>query len=161
MSVLREVLGEDPRHVPGVFLFELDFTPFSDGFDPFRIEAQAVIVEGEEFLWCDGIDFDDPVLLPLRSARGLRFLGEMSTLADRYAEQICQLAMTEDLSLASPTLLLRAARCMSEDGLGSAEAFSSATTLSQMILELDELDRRYLDGAVQLTMDAVGMYAGT
>ena len=159
MSVLKEVLGEDPRNVPGVFLFEFDYTPFSEGFNPFRIEAQAVIVEGEEFLWCDGVDFDDPVLLPMRSARGLRFLGEMNTLADCYAEQIGQLAMTEDLSLASPTLLLRAARCMAEDGLGSADAFSSAATLSQMILELDELDRRYLDGAVQLTLDAVSMYA--
>ena len=31
-SVLKRVLGEDPGQVPGVFLFELDYTPFSDGF---------------------------------------------------------------------------------------------------------------------------------
>ena len=109
-SVLKRVLGEDPGQVPGVFLFELDYTPFSDGFKPFRIEAQAVLVGGEEFIWCDGLDFSDPVLLPIESACGLRYLGELNALADQYAEQIGQLAMTEDLSKASPTVLLRAAQ---------------------------------------------------
>jgi len=159
MGVLEELLGQDPAAVPGVYFFEFEYTAFSTGFKPFRIEAQAVLVDGEEYLWVDGIDFDDPVLLPIRSARGLRYLGELGELADQHANQIGELSITEDLSAVSPTVLLRAARCMVEEGLPSSEALSSAATLSQMLLELDELDRRYMDSAIQLTMDAVNMYA--
>lgn len=158
-GILHQALGQDPRDVAGVFFCEAAFNPISTNFSAFHIEAQVVLLDGEEFLWLDGLDFDDPVLMPLDCLQDVRFLGSLDNLLERYAPQIQALAYTEDLTSVSPTVLLRAARCMAEEGVSSSEAMSSALSISQMLLELDELDRRFMDAAIQKTMDAVQMYS--
>lgn len=157
-GVLHQALGQDPRDLEGVFFCEAAFNPISTNFSAFRIEAQVVLLDGEEFLWLDGLDFDDPVLMPAECLQDVRFMGSLDTLLVQYAPQIQMLAVTEDLTSVSPTVLLRAARCMVEDGLSSSEAMLSAMSLSQMLLELDELDRRFMAAAIQKTMAAVQMY---
>lgn len=157
--MLRRALGQDPSEIDGVFFCEAAFTPISTSFSAFLVEAQVVVCDGQEFLWLDGIDFEDPVLMPVSCLSGVRFLGSLDDLMVRYALQIQALAITEDLTMVSPTVLLRAARSMDEEGLSSSEAMASAVALSQMLLELDELDRRFMDSAIEKTMDAMRMYS--
>ncbi len=153
------MLGRPAAGVDGVFFCEAAFNPISTNCSAIRFESQVVIADGQEFLWLDGIDFEDPVLLPLNSFSEVKFLGCMTDLMDQYARQIEELAVSEDLSEVSPTVLLRAARSMAEEGWSSSEALDCAQSLSQLLLELDELDRRFMETAVEQTMAAVRMYA--
>lgn len=141
-----------------ISFLQVVYTPLAHSAHPIVVEAQVVPLGGDDFLWIDGVDFADPILVPVDSFPAAVLIGTLDDLMESFADEIGLLAMSEDLTEVSPTLLMRAARYLREEQCSPGDALQWAYTFGQLLVELDELDRRFLQTAVDKTLAAVSIY---
>jgi hypothetical protein len=121
---------------------------------PVMLLCQAVDLDGEKFLWVDGINFDDPVMVPIASVRHAEWMGSFAEFmkanidsAGKVIEQ-CQ-------GNYSPTIMARATLYMSKDRRMSAvQAIELADRQAYDLLDEDMLSMRYFSDAASMPLTA-------
>jgi hypothetical protein len=113
---------------------------------PLLVLGQVINVEGGVYLWADGLDMFDPVLIPIGPCDdgATRYIDTVSNYFEvhqRLVLQVLDVATREDLDL-SPMLVARAVEIMRDNLEESPEhALDVALTWSQVILDLDRMGR--------------------
>ena len=145
------LMGLPPSH-EDVRLCEATYAPCSMGIGSIRLVVQVINLAGEEMMWVDGIDIADPVMVPLSNLSDVREIGSLSSFMENHQDAIVSLALLEDFSRVSPTLLARAVLNMAGGAAEPREAMSLARMFSCFIKEADELDRKVFDKVVNETL---------
>lgn len=113
-----------------------------------------VTVDDIEYAWIDGIDEENPVLIPVHSLEGFNDLGELETyLCDeahtQLGEELTTLLGMVESELINPTVLVRALAIMHNEQAASAHeavqlsfefglTFARAASLERYAFGLDE-----------------------
>ncbi|OUM00712.1 hypothetical protein [Variovorax sp. JS1663] len=104
-------------------------------------------IDGLDLAWIDGIDQDDPILVPVRSMEGYGDLGtieeylseEFHTSIGPELQRLLQIARNEELT---PTVLVRALAIMHNDGtIDAAHAVKQSFDWGFTMLRAGVLDR--------------------
>lgn len=118
-------------------LFSVIYLP-SLGSAPIALLCQAVDIEGEKFLWIDGINSEDPVLVSISAVRNVKWAGSFKEFIAARPD-IAQLVIAESDGSHSPTALARAMLYMSRDPkLTVQEAMETVEEQAMDILEADD-----------------------
>lgn len=108
--------------------------------------CQSVEIKGRAYAWVDGIDFAEPVLVPVDSLDGVELLGtlgkylrdEMHLALGARFDQLLDLCLQRDLSA---TVLVRACEFMHSDGFDAEQAIEAASQWGSLMQEIDWGDR--------------------
>lgn len=127
-------------------LYETNFAEDPEKNLSLIIIAQVVRINDAVFVWADGLDMQDPVLLPISSTDDAttRYIDTVSNYFVTHqllVLEVLECANQEGMDL-SPTLVARAVEAMRDDQNKSASnALAVAMQWSQIILDLDRLHR--------------------
>ena len=94
--------------------------------------AQIVPVAGVEFVWVDGVNADSPILLRLDAIEGVQKRLSAGTFFAERSDLVAQLAVHEDLTDVTPTVLARTVIDMG-NGASSAVALGNALDVSWLL----------------------------
>lgn len=129
-------------------LFSVIYRP-SLGGAPIALLCQAVDIEGEKFLWIDGINSEDPVLVSISAVRDVKWAGSFKEFIAARPD-IAQLVIAESDGSHSPTALARAMLYMSRDPrLTVQEAMETVEEQAMDILEADDASAESLGVAMR------------
>jgi len=129
-------------------LFSVIYRP-SLGGAPIALLCQAVDIEGEKFLWIDGINSEDPVLVSISAVRDVKWAGSFKEFIAARPD-IAQLVIAESDGSHSPTALARAMLYMSRDPrLTVQEAMETVEEQAMDILEADDASAESLGLAMR------------
>lgn len=81
---------------------------------PVNLVCQSLEQDGELHLWVDGMNLEDPVLLPISAAKQIRLLGTFREFAAARLD-LARAVLQESQGEHSPTLLARAMLLMQDD----------------------------------------------
>ena len=121
-------------------------------------------IDGVDLGWIDGIDQDDPILVPVRSMEGHSDLGtveeylseEFHTSIGSELQALLRIARQEELT---PTVLVRALAIMHNDGtIDAAHAVKQSFDWGFTMLRAGVLDR-YTFGLAALLEEAAPLQA--
>ncbi len=132
--------------IPNIHLVKGVYAPFGTDLPPVEVVCQVVPLNGAAYVWLDGVDHNDPVLLPAQVLDGTRRLGTLRDyLEDLRHEQLGEgfdslldLAMEQQVSA---TVLVRACEIMHEEGSDPSQAITTARQWGIMLCELDQAHR--------------------
>lgn len=118
-------------------LFSVVYRPsLSD--PPIALLCQAVDIEGEKFLWIDGINSEDPVMVSISAVRDVKWAGSFREFVLARPD-IAQAVLAETDGSHSPTALARAMLYMSRDAkLTATEAMELVEEQALDILDSDD-----------------------
>jgi len=129
-------------------LFSVIYRP-SLGGAPIALLCQAVDIDGEKFLWIDGINSEDPVLVSISAVRDVKWAGSFKEFIAARPD-IAQLVIAESDGSHSPTALARAMLYMSRDTkLTVQEAMETVEEQAMDILEADDASAESLGVAMR------------
>ncbi len=94
-------------------LFNISYRP-SASMPTMRLLCQGVDVDGEKLLWVDGLDVENPVVIPLASVRALEWTGSFRELMSSDLE-LAERVISEVQGEYSPTIMARMFVYMSQD----------------------------------------------
>lgn len=122
------------------------YKPTCTDLPPVEVLCQTVVIDGASYVWIDGVDVTNPVLLPVQSLNDFRRLGTQSQyFADeKHAElgddfdRLIELCVAQR---ASATLMVRACEIMHAEGLPADEALVTAHQWGLLLCELDQAER--------------------
>lgn len=120
-----------------VSLFSIVYRP-GIGESPVALICQAVDVANEKFLWVDGINAEDPVMVSISAVKHIEYMG---TFKDFLAARmdLAEKVIAESLGEHSPTLAARAVLFMARDrNLSARDALELVESQALDILETDD-----------------------
>ena len=130
-------------------LIEVHYTPLFIKIPPIKLIGQIVNSGSLSYVWVDGLDRNDPILIPALNAPGPRHLGTLDSYVranEASVHEIVDCAMSRDLNLSS-LLVVRAVEAMRLDMAGPDRAIDAALGWSRMLLEFDEMERQAFNDA--------------
>lgn len=121
-------------------LAQTSYAPLA-GVPALLVTGQVVRVGADSFLWADGIDMQDPVLLPIppSDTNTTIFLDTISHYFEVNQQWILPiLEAANDIEMVlSPTMVARAVEILKEDGtLDAADALNVALEWSEVLIDL-------------------------
>jgi len=119
-------------------LFNVRYRPHA-GEPEIQLLCQSVGAEDDRLLWVDGINAEQPVLVPLANVKGIEPAG---TFREFMAQRLKHAALLFEESQGehSPTILARAAQIMSLDPrLSAPEALDQAVEQAVDIVDADNM----------------------
>lgn len=140
---------ESLRASKQTLLIEIHYTPMFLNLAPIQLIGQIVNSGSLSYIWIDGLDRNDPILVPVTNAPGPRHLGTLDAYYRTNEEafhEIVGSALSRDLILSS-LLIVRSVEAMKIDHSGPDRAIDTALTWSRMLLELDEMERHAFNQA--------------
>ncbi|CAM9721668.1 unnamed protein product, partial [Phaeothamnion confervicola] len=100
--------------------------------------CQALNIDDEKFLWVDGINPEDPVVVSISSVREMQWAGSFKEFVSARPDLADQILSLESAAAHSPTLLARSILYMSRDAsLTAADALEMAEEQALDIIEAD------------------------
>jgi hypothetical protein len=116
---------------------------------PVKVIGQVVGTKGAIYVWVDGLDAEDPILVRLVDAPALRHLGTLAAYVraneSAFAEA-AESASTRGIEV-TPLLIVRAVEAAKADKQGLAVALDVTLRWARMLLELDEIERQAFERA--------------
>jgi hypothetical protein len=104
---------------------------------PVLLLCQAFNINGEKFLWLDGINAEDPVMVSISAVRDIRWAGNFKEFISTRPD-LAQQVLQESQGTHSPTILARALLYMSNDpNLTAAQAIEICDEQAMDIIEAD------------------------
>lgn len=104
---------------------------------PLMLLCQAVDVAGEKFLWIDGINPEDPVVISISAVKHIEWAGTFKEFTANRMD-LAERVTGESLGSHSPTIMARAILYMSRDvALTAEEALSLAEDQALDIVDAD------------------------
>lgn len=104
---------------------------------PLALLCQAVDVAGEKFLWLDGINPEDPVMVSISAVKNIEWAGTFKEFLSARMD-LADRVVTESLGAHSPTIIARAVLYLSRDSaLTAADALSMAEDQALDIVDAD------------------------
>lgn len=122
------------------------YKPTCDELPAVEVFCQAVVLNGAAYVWIDGVDTDNPLLLPVQTLLSFRSLGTLR----EYLEDDRHLALGDefdrllDISMeqqVSATVLIRACEIMHTESLPADQAVITARQWGVLLNELDQAER--------------------
>lgn len=105
---------------------------------PLTLLCQAVDVAGEKFLWIDGINTEDPVMVSIAEVKHIEWAGTFKEFMSARAD-LADRVVHESMGAHSAMLLSRAILYMSRDtALTAADALSMVEDQALDILDADD-----------------------
>lgn len=104
---------------------------------PLTLLCQAVDVAGEKFLWLDGINPEDPVMISISAVKHIEWAGTFKEFMSARMD-LAERVVSESLGAHSPTIMARAMLYMSRDtALTASDALSLAEDQALDIVDAD------------------------
>lgn len=132
--------------VPDVHLCSGTYKPTCAELPAVNVFCQAVVLNSVAYVWIDGIDHHNPLLLPVQSLHGFRRRGTLR----EYLEMEKHVELGEafdnlmDLCMAqksSATVLIRACEIMHDERVSADQALITAQQWGMLLNELDQAER--------------------
>lgn len=118
-------------------LFNVLYRP-GIGEAPIALLCQALDIAGEKYLWVDGVNADDPVLVSVSACSGIEWAGSFEEFMAARSDLTGQI-LAESQGLHSPTLLARSLLYMSRDEkLSAVEALEMSEGQGLDVLDGDD-----------------------
>lgn len=111
-----------------------------------EVFCQVVVLNSVAYVWLDGVDHHNPLLLPVQSLHDFRRMGTLRQyleldkhleLGDRF-DSLVDLCMSR---MVSATVLIRACEIMHTEGASSDQALVTAQQWGILLNELDQAER--------------------
>lgn len=119
-------------------LFSVTYRP-GPAHAPVSLVCQAFTVEGELLLWIDGINLEQPVLVPLSAVKRIRHLGTFREFAQIRLDA-ARAVLQESQGEHSPSLLARAMLYMEADShLTALDALELASDQALDLVDADNM----------------------
>lgn len=119
-------------------LFNVLYRP-GIGQAPIALLCQAVDIAGEKYLWVDGVNADDPVLVSISACSGISWAGSFEEFMSERRDLAAQV-LAESQGLHSPTILARSILYMSRDEkLTAVEALELSEGQGLDVIDSDEV----------------------
>jgi hypothetical protein len=122
----------------GIELFNVEYRP-GVGKPELRLLCQSVEIGGEKLLWIDGVNAEDPVMVPLACVKGIEWAGsfkEFMIARLGLAQQVLEESQGEH----SPTIMARAMLYMSRDlSMTARAAIDQAVEQGVDLIDADNL----------------------
>lgn len=139
----------------GTRLVEVSYRPLVLDVAPLRVIAQTTVSAGSggaaesTFVWVDGMDEYDPILLPLSDMSEARDLGTVAAYFDAHSAQVAEVLEATVASGRggeggvgmSCSLVVRAVEAMKADGCTATQAVEITARWANLLLELDQMER--------------------
>lgn len=134
------------QYVSEIRLCQGVYQPCIADLPPVEVVCQAVNLNACSYAWVDGVDPDNPLLLPIQVLSKFRSLGTLRT----YLEHEKHLSLGDeftkvlDLCMArgeSATILVRACEMMHAEGCAAEQAVVNAHQWGVLLNELDQAER--------------------
>ena len=122
------------------------FQPSCLDAEPVQVFCQAVVVDGDAYAWVDGVNEQDPLLIPVKHLVAYSYAGTLRQyLADPRHAALGD-AFDEFLDLviakrASATLIVRACEIMHEEHVLPQVALATSEEWGHLLGELDHTER--------------------
>lgn len=135
-----------PHLVPEIHLCRGVYKPTCTDLPSVEVFCQAVVINNAAYVWIDGIDGTNPLLLPVQALKEFR---KMGTLRE-YLEEEKHTELGEDFDRLidlcmerkdSATVLIRACEIMHAEGLPADQAVVTAHQWGTLLNELDQAER--------------------
>lgn len=135
-----------PVAIADIHLCSGIYMPTCADLPPVEVLCQTVVINGASYVWIDGVDVTNPVLLPVQALHGFRKLGTQSqyfsdekhaTLGEDF-DRLIELCVAQQ---ASATLMVRACEIMHVEGLTAEESLVTARQWGLLLCELDQAER--------------------
>lgn len=105
---------------------------------PLSLLCQSLDIDDEKFLWIDGINPEDPVLVSISAVRETQWAGSFKEFIAARPDLTEQILAQDAAAAHSPTLLARSILYMSRDpSLTAADALEMAEEQALDIIEAD------------------------
>lgn len=120
---------------------------------PVQLICQTYQVGEEVMLWVDGINLEDPLLVPLSSVRGHKLLGTFREFAGERLE-VARDVLHESQGEHSPAILARAMQAMQLDSsLSAREALDEMENQALDLIDADTISAQ----AFAACLDSTGL----
>lgn len=141
-------------------LVEFQYRPLFIKDLPIRVIGQVVNSGDLPYVWVDGLDRKDPILVPLTHVYGSRTFTSVQAYFRANSTELQEVvgcASSRDLRLSS-LLVVRSVEAMKSDQTGPDRALDAALAWSRVLLELDEMERQaFSRPARSETLSVVGV----
>ena len=139
-------------------LFHIQYRP-SASTPPMRLLCQGVDVANEKLLWVDGLDVENPIVVPLSSVRALEWSGSFRELMTTNLDLAARV-ISEAQGEYSPTIMARMFVYMSQDpNLQPEDALDLAIMQSNDVIQADNRSRASFQRAAMSTPRAMARAA--
>ncbi len=113
-----------------------------------RLLCQGVDIDGEKLLWIDGLDVENPIMIPVSSVRALEWSGSFRELMVTDLD-IAGRVISEAQGEYSPTIMARMFVYMSRDpDLHPEDALDLAIMQSNDLIDADKMSMTSFQRAV-------------
>jgi len=123
--------------------------PFKAGLRqaPVQLICQGVNVENELLLWVDGVNAQDPVVIPLSAVPASRLLTDFESYMEAHRDVARRVLMVASGEI-SPTIAARAVQAMLMDpGLDAQAAVDMVNEQALDLIDADQQSQAYFWGA--------------
>jgi hypothetical protein len=132
--------------VPDIRLCSGIYQPTAAGLPAVEVICQAVVLNAVAYVWIDGVDAQNPLLLPVQVLHGFRSRGTLREYLEdeKHIGLGEQFDMLMDLCMErreSATVLVRACEIMHAEGLPADHAIATAHQWGLVLTELDLAER--------------------
>ncbi|MDF2461869.1 MAG: hypothetical protein K0Q43_104 [Ramlibacter sp.] len=114
---------------------------------PVQLICQSLTVDGEMLLWVDGVNAQDPVVIPLSAVSSTKLLTDFETFMDAH-KSIARRVLLAGAGEISPTIAARAVSAMAADPrLDATDALELVNGQALDLLDADAQSAAYFWGA--------------
>lgn len=111
-----------------------------------EVFCQAVVLNGAAYVWIDGINHENPLLIPVQSLSKFRRVGTLRSYLEDERHLALEAGFDQLLDICksrevSATVLIRACEIMHEEGLPADQAIVTAHQWGELLNELDQAER--------------------
>jgi hypothetical protein len=122
------------------------YKPTCDDLPPVEVICQAVVLNSVAYIWIDGVDAENPLLLPAQHLHNFRSLGTLREYLSNERHMDLEEGFDDlmDICMAqkeSATTMVRALEIMHTEGLPADQAVTTARQWGILLNELDQAER--------------------
>ena len=113
---------------------------------PVQLLCQSVMVDGELLLWVDGINAQDPVVIPVSAVSSSRLVSDFESYMQAHRD-VAYRVLVAGTGEISPTIAVRAVAAMVADpSLSAEDALEMVTAQALDLIDADHQDHAYFWG---------------
>lgn len=122
------------------------YKPTCTELDPVHVVCQKVVINSTAYAWIDGVDVENPLLLPIECLHDFQNMGSLRQYLqdDRHIELDAEFDNLLDICMRkknSATVLVRACEIMHTEAIPADEAVSIAYQWGDLLNTLDRAER--------------------
>lgn len=123
--------------------------PFKAGLrePPVQLICQCVMVDGEMLLWIDGVNAQDPVVVPLSAIPASKLVADFESYMQAHKD-VAKRVLLAGAGEISPTIAARAIAAMAADpSLDAEAALEMVNSQALDLIDADQQSQAYFWGA--------------